>query len=677
MTLKRPFLFLLLAVILIGILFRLAFFFYAYHVLPLSSDEAWPGLMAMHMLEGEFPVVYWGQTYMGTQESFIDTVLIFLFGAHTLTIRLYPLAFAILFLLASYWLARSSYNREVGLITLVLLAIPTPYLAMCGAVIPPDNCLAITTLGSIALLLTSRIITAERRNLWTFILLGAVLGYAFWLHLLIISYIVVAVLFLFLKDKLLLIRKEFLGLALAFFVTSLPFWWFNWTHDFATFGDVGQQGDWARTLTMLQIALMYTVQFFIGMRIMLYGDSSNNVTLPPALYYLLAAIWIGVLVLVLIVSWKRLWRLCYLSLKNTDSTALLLVMTVVSIAVFARSQRSGPNDARYLLPILSALPILFAYGLWRLHQWTRPVFYVLLAIVLVAQVWGNVLLAKAWNNPALVAGTLELPDTRPLIRFLQQTGIRHAYAHYWLSYRMTYETQENIIVSEPYNKRFPGKPVKFFDIVSAAEKVAFITHPTLGIKADDFETRLRGIGGAWQKANITCFTVFYDFLPPCGNERTFREIPRDRWQVTASIKPAKAPLMMDGKTDTIWTSDIVQTPDMTVTVDMGAIYPLAKIRFDLGAIWCDYQRGSKIEVSTDNRVWQTAFEYGNVVDGLFWDNNQPRFLVRGDFFTCTFAPVKARYVRIIQTGTDPHFCWTIAELRFFGPPAMIKPGERP
>jgi len=61
---------------------------------------------------------------------------------------------------------------------------------------------------------------------------------------------------------------------------------------------------------------------------------------------------------------------------------------------------------------------------------------------------------------------------------------------------MTYETQENIIVSEPYNKRFPGKPVKFFDIVSAAEKVAFITHPTLGIKADDFETRLRGIGGA-------------------------------------------------------------------------------------------------------------------------------------------------------------------------------------
>jgi len=110
----------MLAVLVVGVIFRLLLFAFAYQKLPLSSDEAWPGLMAMHMLEGEFPVVYWGQTYMGTQESFIDAALIFLFGAHTLTIRIYPLAFAFLFLAVSYWLARSSYNREVGLITLVL-----------------------------------------------------------------------------------------------------------------------------------------------------------------------------------------------------------------------------------------------------------------------------------------------------------------------------------------------------------------------------------------------------------------------------------------------------------------------------------------------------------------------------------------------------------------------------
>lgn len=664
---NKKFITLIIAAFVIGILFRLAAFVYAYRALPLSSDEAWPSLMAMHMLKGEFPVVYWGQTYMGTQESFLDAALISLFGATTLTIRIYPLAFSILFLLASYWLARSCYNREVGLITLVLLAIPVPYLAMCGVAVQPDNYLAIATLGSVALLLTSRILAAERRNTRDFILLGAVLGYSFWLHLLIVSYIVVAILFLFLKDKLLLLRKKFWGLALAFFVTSLPLWWFNWTHDFATFGDVGRQGDWERTLEMLRIALTYTMQFFIGMRVMLYGDNGNNVTLPPALYYLLAVICAGLLALVVVVGWKRLWRICYLSLKNTDGTALLLAMAAVSVAVFAKSQRSSSNDARYLIPILSVLPILLAYGLWRLRQWTRSMFYIILAFVLVCQVWGNVLLAKAWSNPAFVAGPLELPDTRPLIRFLEEHGIRHAYAHYWLSYRMTYETQEKIVVSEPYNERFAGKPVKFLDVVSAADKVAYIAHPTLGIGANDFETLLKGIGGSWQKTNINCFTVFYDFTPPCGDERKLREIPRERWQVSASLKPENAFLTIDGKTDTFWASETPQVPGMVINVDTGAIYPVAKLRIDLGNVTCDYARGIKIEVSTDNRQWQTAFEYGDVAGGLFWDNNQPHYLIHDNFYTCAFAPVPARYLRITQTGNEPNFWWTIAEVRAFGP----------
>jgi len=138
--------------------------------------------------------------------------------------------------------------------------------------------------------------------------------------------------------------------------------------------------------------------------------------------------------------------------------------------------------------------------------------------------------------------------------------------------------------------------------------------------------------------------------------------------VTASIHPEKASLMIDDNPNTIWTSATTQTPGMTITVDMGAVYPVSELRFDLGDSLCDFQRGSRIEVSTDNQAWQKAFEYANVADGLFWDNNQPRYLVRGTFFTCAFAPVTARYVRIVQTGSDPHFWWTIAELHAFGPP---------
>ena len=33
---------------------------------------------------------------------------------------------------------------------------------------------------------------------------------------------------------------------------------------------------------------------------------------------------------------------------------------------------------------------------------------------------------------------------------------------------------------------------------------------------------------------------------------------------------------------------------------------------------------------------------------LFWENGQPRFNVYGDHFTVTFAPVPARYVRLLR-----------------------------
>ena len=80
-----------------------------------AVHEAWPGLMAIHILKGEFPVVYWGQSYMGTQESAVQAVLIALFGPHTWVVRLYPLLFGFLLVAASVLLAARVYNRRAVL----------------------------------------------------------------------------------------------------------------------------------------------------------------------------------------------------------------------------------------------------------------------------------------------------------------------------------------------------------------------------------------------------------------------------------------------------------------------------------------------------------------------------------------------------------------------------------
>ncbi len=662
-----------LALLAVAIGFRLALFLFALRHLPPSSDEAWPALMAWHILKGEYPVVYWGQSYMGTAESYLGAVLIPLFGFTIATARLYPLFFGLAFCVVSWLLARKLYGPTVGLVTLAVLAVPVPYLAMCGALVPPNSALAITTLGSVALLLTADLVFGppERRPWWKFVLLGLTLGFAFWMHLLVLSYIGVAVLFLFLKNKLIFIRGEFWIGVFAFGVGSLPLLWYNAIHDFATFADVGRTVDWTRSWEIFRALFMVTLHFLIGVKVMLYGDNKHYASLPDWLAFLVAAIWIGAFLLVIVPRFRSLLRLAVLSVKGADGTGLLLALIAATAFMFCRSARAGWDNVRYLLPMMSALPILLACGLARVRQWSRPVFAALLCVVLGAQVWGNLLLLRAWGDSRIVSEDLDLPATGRLFAFLEARGIRHAYAHYWLSYRMTFESQERFICAEPYNERFPGREVKFSDQVQAAANVAYIEYATLRLP-DDFEANLKAIGGSFCKNEGDYFTVYYDFVPPYGR-RPLREIPRLAWTAAASHQAEDARNAIDHTPATIWQTGMPQAAGMWFQVDLGRVETVGKIRIGLGRNITDYPRGYQVELSRDGRQWEIVLAMGDMGGNLFWEGSHPRMLVKGDFFTAAFPPAEARYVRMTLAGSDPVYSWSIADLQMFGP----APSETP
>ncbi len=653
----------LIILICLAVLLRLGFYFYGLAKLPLSSDEAWPTLMAMHILKGEFPVMYWGQTYMGTQESYIAAPLIYLFGPAKWVVRLYPLFFSFLFVFISYRLACLIFNRPVGVLTLCLLAVPVPYLAMCGVTIAPDNYLAVTTLGSIALWWTLRLASLESPRGHAGVVLGAILGYAFWLHLLIISFIVCSLLYLFFNDKKLFLRRYFWGLVLAFLVTSLPLWWFNIRNGFVTFHDVGRTTGWLRTWEYTRIAVSYTGQFFTGQRIMLYGDSCHNVILPQALFYALGIVWCGLILMAIIINRKGLLRLFGFSIKGSRGAPLLFMVAVVSIAVFAHSSRSSSNDARYLLPLMAVLPILGAFGIWQVYKRFRSGSIILTLFIMTCQLWGNVQLAHAWHDPALIAGPLELPDTRPLIAAMEKHGIRRAYAHYWLSYRLTCETAEKIIVSEPFNERFPGNHVQYLDEVSQAEKIAFITHPTL-FPPSNFEPYLQKIGGSYKKGTLGPFTVYYDFMPPSGDDRALREIPRNGWKINSNYSSDKCLFAVDSRLETAWSSGPqAQKPDMIFDVDFGQDCEVCKIRI---VPWGnDYPRELSVQVSDDGLSWRTLWRQDDF--RLSWENGQPRFLYWERYFTVVFPATRTRYIRLKQTGKDDNRLWSMKDLRMYGP----------
>jgi hypothetical protein len=656
--------------VVLAVLFRLGFFGFALKTVPLSSDEAWPGLMAMHMLKGEFPIVYWGQSYMGTQESIFQAGTIALLGPTLFAVRVYVLLMGLLFLLASWQLARRIGGASAGVTLLALLVIPPPYLAMNGALIPPDNYLACTTLGSFALVLIHDLAFRpdEPRRLAKFVALGFLLGFAFWLHILMISYIGVAGLILFLRDKLLFLRREAWAGGAAFVVGSLPLLVYNVIHHGATFRDVGQTTSWHNSWELLHIACTGTLQFLLGLKVMLYGDSEHFTSLPLALAWAIGLIWIVALLWALCSRWKMFARLPLLSLKNSDGVILLAALAGAVIFTFCRSSRSGWKDVRYLLPIMSALPVLLALGLDQLRAKSRWLFGVLLALLVIGQGWGVALLVRNWRDPQVLAKNLELPDSRPLHQWLQTHGINRVYAHYWIAYRCTYEAAEKIIFGEPYNERFPRRAndVKFKDVLDAATNVAYVAHPTLRFFPGDFDVSLKNIGAQFKKEAVGDFFIYHDFVPPYGRVELV-ELPRHGWQVAASLKSQAAAHVLDGKLDTSWDSGVAQQKDMTFALDFGAPQKVCLLRCELGKDFTDAPGAFRLEASEDGTAWRSIQDSTEQGSMLFWENGQPRFNVYGDHFTVAFAPLTTRHLRLVLTAANRRAWWSLAELRAFAP----------
>jgi len=652
--------------------FRLAFFLFALRHIPFTWDEGWPSLMALHILRGEFPVVYWGQTYMGTQESYFQAICIALLGAKTWVVRLYPFLFGLGYVAASVLLGARLYGPRTALIVLALLAIPIPYLTIGSVLIPPDNYLTMTALGSFALVLAHDLAFREedsRRRIRKTFWLGFLLGYTFWLHILSLSYIGVAALFLFLRNKWIAVRREgWAGLA-GFVLGGLPLIVYNLLNNFATFRDVGRTTSWAKSWLLLQVLFQHTLHFLIGTKVMYFGDNAKFVPLPSALAMSVTAVWVAGLAIAILLPFRAYLPMLRMSLKNVDATILLVAMAVAAMFLFCRGDRSASNNVRYVLPIVSALPVLLAAGLDRILTKSRVLFGAMLAIVLAGQAWGNVALARLWSNPVVVERDIFLPDTTALRRFLLDRGIRHAYGNYWIAYRMSFESHEQVLCAEPYNQRFPGKPVKFLEEVQAATNVAYVyvTARRDGFSAEEFEEAMAQLGVTCTKTNVASFTVFHDFhLPDEAPGTTWRELPRDGWTVTASTNGARAAAVIDNSPWTSWSLGATQSPGASLTVDLGAVRRVGRMRIDMGAWPTDFPRGYRIRVSPDGVSWKTVAERTPIRWNLFWRENHPSFLSqKGDYLTLPFTDADARMVELELTGANNRFDWSVAELRLF------------
>ncbi len=210
-------------VFLLGLVLRIGLFL---RLPEAHYDEAGSGLMARHVLLGEFPIFYSGGDYAGTLEPFLTAVPFAVLDSSVATLRLVPLTFSLLLMLLTYRLARVTYGEPAARLAMLFAAVPPLMLLYFGGTAKTPYP-ASQVLGPLLLLLALRLADAKGVDRGRAFVLGLVGGVAWWNQFLVISYLLAAGLFLVCRRGWARLLPEG-GMALAgFLLGSVPFSLYN------------------------------------------------------------------------------------------------------------------------------------------------------------------------------------------------------------------------------------------------------------------------------------------------------------------------------------------------------------------------------------------------------------------------------------------------------------------
>ncbi len=96
---------------------------------PTNSDEGTMGLMARHIAySGEYPIVFYGQNYMGALEAYIAAAMFHLFGPSLFTLRLSVILLIACFFVSMYLLTSALFTKKLALVSLAVLSLGSSYL---------------------------------------------------------------------------------------------------------------------------------------------------------------------------------------------------------------------------------------------------------------------------------------------------------------------------------------------------------------------------------------------------------------------------------------------------------------------------------------------------------------------------------------------------------------------
>ncbi len=397
-----------------------------------NADEAVVGLMARHILQGERPIFFYGQAYMGSLDAFLVAGGFWLFGQYVWVIRLVQTILYLGLIISTTVLGKEIFGSwKIGLAAGGLMAVPTVNVTLYTTASLGGYGEALL-IGNLILLLTLRIARKDPDTIWRssgFLWAGwgLLTGVGLWANGLTLIYSAPAGILLAWRliqnSRDLGIRKlsGLIGFAvLGFVVGAAPWWIYAFSQGWQSlFGELLGGAVAVEKEPWVVQTFNHFISFF------LLGGTVSLGFRPPW-----DVRWLGIPLLpFVLMGWAGIFLVCGKGLLHaggrTKTGGLLLLGVCAALAGgFILTSFGVDPSGRYFLPLSIPLSLAAAYTIFRVE--TRMLWKVVFFCVLIVyHGWGT--LQSALDNPPGLTtqfNAITRIDTRYQSELIQVSEVR-------------------------------------------------------------------------------------------------------------------------------------------------------------------------------------------------------------------------------------------------------------
>ena len=608
-----------------------------------GGDEAAIGVNGLAIRHGEFPIYFAGQSFMGAAgDAYLAGLAYIVLGVAPVTLELVGVLLSIAWVALVVRLVWEAWGSRAAAYTALWLAVPPDFVLWWAQEARPHYHLPLV-LGVLALLLARRVpgsapTTAARRLL----VLGLLMGLAYWTNFLSIVYLPAVLLRLALGRYRPRSFREWALPPLGFALGALPHlvYTLHQNSPIPPFDiGAGAAGMLARLPSLAQ-----AWPVLLGVPPELAG---------PTLLLLAAASTAIYLVLAVVATMRESRRQAPAPgrprravLRDRSQPRGRPRVQIRGPSCGPGSSTSRPSGRRSRAVAAAGLSVLPG----------RRVATLVAALLITIHA-GGIARGLLRNSPPLPA--FILVERAPVA---VQQGTAEALARdgtvrlYELGHGrrdLAFVSAERVIVSSHYEDALP-RYARAVDGAPPATVAWWVDRPSSAL-----EHTLAALGAGFE----------YRAYPPLGGTYTrftmppepLRELDPDTLHATASETPSRAAWILDRDAATAWRTGGPMRGEEWVEVDLGGVWSIAMVRW-LPRVYEETPAGVAVDVATDRTSWRRRPRGAGLPGPALLVRRRPMGGVRSGRVELRLPPTQARYLRITQTGIATRWPWTISEL---------------